>query len=242
MGLFDLLRPGRGDVAATKSALEAAEEPIEDDGVVGGLVTRILALGLDGIGPLDSAREVADEARRDSGDVEAAVRAVARKHLVGGAVGGFATSVGGFVTLPVALPVNVLEFYVQATRMVGAIAALRGYDVTDPKVRTAIALTLVGSDADEILQKAGMTTGAGRLSALAFKQLPPTAMLMVNKAIGFRLLRGLGTKGLARFGRGVPIAGGVVGGALDGWMMKRIGDHAMDEFPPLRGGPVGAVR
>jgi hypothetical protein len=30
--------------------------------------------------------------------------------------------VGGFITLPVALPVNVLEFYVQATRMVGAIA------------------------------------------------------------------------------------------------------------------------
>ncbi len=52
-----------------------------------------------------------------------------RLHVVGGVVGGFVTGLGGFVTMPVALPVNIAEFYVQATRMVGAIATLRGYDV-----------------------------------------------------------------------------------------------------------------
>jgi hypothetical protein len=55
---------------------------------------------------------------------------------------------------------------------------------------------------------------------------------MVNKAIGFRLLRGFGEKAFARLGRGVPVAGGFVGGGIDVWMMKRIADHALGEFPP----------
>jgi hypothetical protein len=68
---------------------------------------------------------------------------------------------------------------------------------------------------------------------LVGQQLPPAALLMLNKAIAFRLLRGLGEKGFARLGRGVPLAGGIVGGGIDMWMMKRIADHALGEFPPL---------
>ena len=231
MGLLDIFNSGREDARRTRSALEAADDP-QDDDLVHSLVTRILALGLDGVGPLDPARQVAREALEDSGgEVKTAVAKVARRHLVGGAVGGFATGLGGFVTMPVALPVNVLEFYVQATRMVGAIATLRGYDIEEPRIRTAVALTLVGSDADEILSKAGMSTGTGGVTGLALKNLSPTTMLIVNKAIGFRLLRGVGTKAFSRLGRAIPVAGGVAGGAIDGWMMKRIADHAMEEFP-----------
>ena len=69
--------------------------------------------------------------------------------------------------MPIALPANVLEFYVQATRMVGAIATLRGYDVQDPRIRTAVLLTLVGSKSDDVLKKAGMATGGGRVTSLA---------------------------------------------------------------------------
>jgi hypothetical protein len=135
--------------------------------------------------------------------------------------------------MPVALPLNVVEFYVQATRMVGAIATLRGYDVNDPHVRTAVLLTLVGSDADEVLAKAGLATGSGRVVSYAARRLPPAGLLIVNKAIGFRLLRGVGEKAFAKLGRGVPLLGGFVGGGIDVWMMKRIADHAMREFPPV---------
>jgi hypothetical protein len=38
---------------------------------------------------------------------------------------------------------------------------------------------------------------------------------------------------LSKLGRGVPLAGGVVGAALDGYLMKQIADHARREFPPL---------
>jgi hypothetical protein len=204
-----------------------------DEGIVGRLVQVLLDAGIDGLGPLKSARELADLARRDTRTPEGATKKIVRSHVVKGGVGGFVTSVGGFVTMPVALPANVVEFYVGATRMVAAIATLRGYDVNDPRVRTAVLLTLVGSDADEVLAKAGLTGGTGKMVGLVGQQLPPAALLILNKAIGFRLLRGFGEKAFARLGRGIPLAGGVVGGGIDVWMMKRIADHALEEFPPV---------
>jgi hypothetical protein len=202
-----------------------------DEGVVGRLVQVLLDAGIDGLGPLKSARELADLARRDTRTPEGAAKKIIRSHVVKGGIGGFVTGVGGFVTMPVALPANVVEFYVGATRMVGSIATLRGYDVDDPQVRTAVLLTLVGSEADEVLKKAGLSGTSGKVVGLVGQQLPPAALLILNKAIGFRLMRGLGEKAFARLGRGVPLAGGVVGGGIDVWMMKRIADHAMAEFP-----------
>lgn len=221
-----------GQDAGAGSALVRAQSP-SDDGMVHAFVNRILGVGIDGAGPVDSAREVAEECLRESGgDVEQAVKKVARKHLVGGFVGGFVTAMGGFVTMPVALPVNVVEFYLQATRMVAGIAHLRGYDLAEPHVRTAVLLTLVGSDADDVLAKAGMSTPTGKATSMALQSMPPSAMLLINKAIGFRLMRETGGRVFSRLGRGVPFLGGAVGGSIDGWMMKRIADQALQEFLP----------
>jgi hypothetical protein len=204
-----------------------------DDGLVGRLVQVLLDAGIDGLGPLKSARELAEAAGRETRTTEGAVKKIVRSHVVKGGVGGFVTSVGGFVTMPIALPANVIEFYIGATRMVAAMADLRGYDVSDPQVRTAVLLTLVGSEADDVLAKAGLTGGTGKVVGLVGQQLPPAALLILNKAIAFRLLRGFGEKAFSRLGRGIPLAGGILGGGIDVWMMKRIAEHAMEEFPPV---------
>lgn len=234
MALKDLLIPGRAEARTTKSALDAVDDPQHDPGAVDRLVTMLLDVGLDGRGPLDPVREVADAAlAKAGGDREKAIAALARRSTLTGGIGGFVTGLGGFITMPVALPVNVAEFYLQAVRMVGAVAMLRGYDIDDPRVRSAILLTLAGSESDEVLKKAGMSTASSRATAYALKGLPPAALMMVNKAVGFRLMRGVTEKALAQFGRGVPLAGGLVGGGIDGFMMKKIADHAMTEFPTL---------
>ena len=95
-------------------------------------------------------------------------------------------------------------------------------------------LTLVGSDSDEVLKKAGMATAGSRVTSYALNGLPPAALMVVNKAVGFRLMRGVSEKLLSRFGRGIPVAGGLVGGGIDGYMMKKIADHAMKEFPAVQ--------
>lgn len=218
-----------------RSALEQAQAGPEDSGrfhgAVTGLVENLLDSGIDGRGPFDSAQRVADVKRAEKPDAEEAIDAVVRGHLKLAAAGGFVTGLGGFVTMPVALPANVLEFYLVATRMVAAVASLRGYDIKQPEIRSAVLLTLVGADADDLLKKAGVMS-TGRLANLAAQRLPGPALMVVNKAVGFRLLSTMGRKTLTRFGKGVPFIGGVIGAGLDGYLLKRIADQARHEFPP----------
>lgn len=240
MGLFgfgkDDAKDAKDRIAQTKSALEQAREAPKDQGFVGNSATKmvenLLDTGIDGKGPFDSAAKVASTAlTKNGGDVDKAVDDIVGSHVKLAAAGGFVTSLGGFITLPVSLPANVLGFYLLATRMTAAVASLRGHDITQPQIRTAVLLTLVGADADDLLAKAGMVAPAGRLTNLAAQRLPGPALMVVNKAIGFRLLSTAGKKTFSRFGRNVPLVGGVVGASLDGWLLKRISDNARREFP-----------
>src|SRR4029079_692968 len=119
------------------------------------MIERLMDVGIDGRGRFASAQKVADVAIAEHPDVEGAIGATVRAHLLLGAVGGFVTGLGGFITMSVALPANVLEFYLVATRMVATIASIRGYDIRRPEVRSAILLALVGADSDDLLAKAG---------------------------------------------------------------------------------------
>jgi hypothetical protein len=198
-----------------------------------GFLDKVLDIGIDGRGPLAGAAEVAATSRARTGHTEDAISTVIGHHVRVGAAGGFVTGLGGFITLPVAIPVNVVEFYAVATRMVAAVADLRGYDIRSPEVRTAILLTLVGNNANDVLQQAGIPVPAssGIVSTLLLNRLPKTALMVVNKAVGFRILRSVGQRTLSRLGRLVPVAGGVLGAGMDGYLMRQIGKAAKREFP-----------
>lgn len=71
----------------------------------------------------------------------------------------------------------------------------------------------------------------GRLTSLAAQRLPGPALMMVDKAIGFRIIGQAGRATVGRLGKGVPVVGGVIGAGLDGYLLKRIADHAKAEFP-----------
>jgi hypothetical protein len=194
------------------------------------LVARLVDAGIDGVGPLDPAATVAERAlSARGGDAEAAIDDVVALHTKLAAAGGFVTGLGGFITLPVALPANVVGFYGIATRMVAATAHLRGYDLSRDEVRTAVLLVLVGVDADSILTKAGMSP-MGRVAGLAMRRLPAPALMVLNKGIGFRLLSQIGRKGLGRLGRGVPLAGGIIGAGLDWRLVRKVARDARSEF------------
>lgn len=194
------------------------------------MIERLMDIGIDGRGPFSSARTVADLAIAEHFDVEAAIDAMVRSHLRVGAANGFVTSLGGFVAIPIAMPANVLGFYLVATRMVAGIASTRGHDITAPEVRSAILLALVGADTDDLLRKAS-DAGTGRLVNLAAQRLPGPVLMAVRKGVAFRLFCRIGRKPLSRFGKVVPVAGGVVGAGLDAYLLRRIADHARIEFP-----------
>ncbi len=226
MGIFDSFGKGRDQARPQAAALPT-------DGVAGSatrLVERLLDVGIDGKAPFDSAASVARAARDKHGSEEKAIDAIVGDHVKLAAAGGFVTGLGGFVTLPVALPANVAGFYLIATRMAAAIAHLRGYDLSRAEVRSAVLLSLVGADSDDLLKKAGYAS-TGRLANLAAERLPGPVLMAVNKGVGFRLLTQVGRKTFGRLGRGVPLMGGVIGAGLDGYMIKQIAEHVRTEFP-----------
>lgn len=233
MGIFGF---GRDDKDARQTApgtaLEQANtQPKGVSGVVYRVLHPILDVGIEGKGPLPSAQQAADQARMKSDNLEEAVEHIIRTHLAMAGTGGFVTGFGGFVTMPIALPVNVAEFYFVATRMTAAIAALRGYDLSQQHIRTAVLLALVGADAEDLIRKAGIVSPTGRLTDMAAQQLPGPALMMVNKGIAFRLIGTVGRSTFSRLGRGLPFVGGAVSAGIDSYMLKRIADHAKEEFP-----------
>ncbi len=202
-----------------------------------GLVQRLVDLGIRGVGPLDAADEAAEKAlAKADGDVEEAVGALVGRHLRLAGAEGFVTGLGGLVTLPVALPANVIGFYALGTRLVAAVAHLRGYDLQDAGVRAEVLESLVGAGAS--LPVAG--AGGGLLSRTLLRGLPHPLRVAVNKGLGFRLLGQMGARTVGRLGRFVPVAGGVIGGGADAWLMRGIGRRAREDFPA--GGARGLAR
>lgn len=227
MGLFDKKKTEDPAVAAA----------VEDSGVTAktanALVGKLMDVGIDGIGPLDSVAQVVEEALAKKPNPEKAINTIVRSHIKMSAVGGFVTGFGGLFTLTVSLPANIIEFYVLATRMVGSIATIRGYDLSRPEVRAAVMLTLVGADSQDLLAKAGVA-GTGKLAQVALQRLPKAAVMVINKGVGFRLATKMGAQSLSRFSRAVPVAGGAIGAGLDSFLMNRIADQAREEFPQVR--------
>lgn len=173
MGIFGRNEQGEQDDLSRTDATGATDTTgvveLDGGGAAGAatrMVERLMDVGIDGTGSFDSAQRVADVALAERFDAEGAIDAMVRSHLKLAAAGGFVTSLGGFIVMPIALPANVLGFYLVATRMVACIASTRGYDIRKPEVRSAVLLALVGADADDLLKKAGFVS-TGRLANLA---------------------------------------------------------------------------
>ena len=194
------------------------------------VVQWVLAIGIDGFGPIRSARSVAHKALAEHGTQERAITHVIASHSRLAAANGFVTGLGGLITLIIALPLNVIGFSLVSARMAAAIAAIRGHDLNDPATRTAVLLTLTGSNASELLAKAGVAAPGGRITSTALKRLPASTLTFINKGVAFRLLTKTLGKGFTRFGRLVPLVGGAVGAVIDRTMIRSIARTAKKEL------------
>lgn len=235
MGIFDMMRRDKGATETTRAAMKEARGDKDPNRAVERMVGAFRDIGLDGRSSFSSAERVAQRALEGSrNDPDEAVASVIRKHRRGITAGGFLTGLGGLATLPVLLPGNVFEFYVQATRMVGAIAKIRGYDVDDPEVRARVLASLVGEESGEILDHVGLGPIAGAASKQVAKRLPQAQLSEVSKAIGVRLLKRFGLRSVRLFGKAIPGLGGLIGAWSDRRQLKKIARAAEASFPQVR--------
>ena len=142
---------------------------------------------------------------------------------------GFLTSLGGLITLPVTIPVNITSVLYVQIRMIGALAIIGGYDLKNDEVQTMVYLCLIKSSVSDICKSAGVQV-ANKITMTMLKKLPGTVLTKINQKVGFRLLTKFGEKGVVNLVKLVPIAGGVVGGSVDLIGTKLIADKAYKAF------------
>ncbi|MFF3036712.1 EcsC family protein [Arthrobacter citreus] len=167
----------------------------------------------------------------EQADIDKAVKRLIIESVEAASVNGFVTGLGGFIAMPVTVPANMAGALVINARLAGAIAYLRGYDPHDPHVRTVATLVAVGSNTQQIAKTIGIKVGE-KVVMQAIKRIPMAVIREVNKKAGFMLLAKYGTKrSVITLAKGVPLVGGVVGGAVDGTMTGVIGKTAKSMFP-----------
>lgn len=212
-----------------KKAQEAPAQPGAFDNAANALAQHLISTGIDGVATFKSAQSVADDAMKKAGSKEAAMDDIIASHTKLAGANGFVTNLGGFITMPVALPANIIGFYTVATRMVAAIAAVNGQNIKEESVRSAILLDLIGTDATQVLKGMGTMTG-GMATNMATRKMPPAALAIVNKSVAFRLGSQVGQRFLSRIPRIIPVAGGFIGAGLDVLLLRKIAEAARRDF------------
>ena len=166
-------------------------------------------------------------------DVDRAIRDVIDQHIRLAGAQGFATNIGGVVTMPVAIPANLAGIALLQVRMVAAIQHLRGYDVSDPRVRVAALMVLLGEDEVKDGIKQGDLPGDPHDVAVAVGELDPMLTDRVGAHVTQALVTRVGGKhATLTVTRRIPVIGGAVSAGVDAYSTYTIGRYADREFPP----------
>jgi len=204
-------------------------------GLTTGFVREALNRAIDGVGPLAPAAQAADKQLAEQrGDVDRAIHEVIENNVRIAGAQGFATNVGGLVTMAVTIPANVTGLALIQCRMVAGIAHLRGHDLDDPRVRNAILALLLGEEQVRELVKRKKLPATPMALATAPAH-DPTLDVTISGVVATDILTRVAGKRLATtVGRRVPVIGGVVGAGADGFATWKVGRYADRELLPRR--------
>ena len=184
---------------------------------------------INGVSGLDSAEELAACYLKKEGSLKDQINSLIRWQNTKAGTAGFVTGLGGMLTMPATLPVNITSVLFIQIRMIAAIAKMCGFDLKDDKVQTLVYVCLVGSSSSEIIKDLGIQI-SGKLAIAAIKKIPKAVITKINQAVGFRLLTKFGQKGFINLGKAVPLNGGIIGGAFDVVSTNTVGNTARNLF------------
>ncbi|EES0914757.1 EcsC family protein [Escherichia coli] len=185
-----------------------------------------------GVPGIDTAHSLAESYLKTKGTLKEQINCLIRWQNTKSATSGFLTGLGGVMTLPVVIPVNISGILFLQVRMVVSIAIMCGQDIRDDRVRTIVYTCLVGNAAKDILKEAGIQIGQ-KLTTSAIKSISKEIIVKINKAVGFRLMTKTGSTGVINLSKFVPVVGGIVGGGFDAITTNIIGNYARDTFLSL---------
>jgi hypothetical protein len=197
----------------------------------GGALRQVLEIAIDGYGRLPSAKAAAARhLQKQAGSADEAISSIIDHHVRLASAQGFVTNIGGLAMLPVAIPANITGVATVQVRMVAAIAHLRGYDLNDNRVRTALVMCLMGGEqvAEHIAEGTLPTSPLAVATAPIFD---PELDRLVAEEVLTDLAARIGGKNVAlAIMKRVPLMGGGVSAVMDGIATYQIGRYASGEL------------
>lgn len=158
-----------------------------------------------------------------------AAKAMINNQIIKCTASGFITGLGGFITLPVAIPANVGSVIYVQMRMIACLAYMGGFDMKSDQTKTFIYACLAGISVSDICKQAGIRF-ATKLSAKMIEKIPGQVLTKINQKVGFRLVAKMGEKGIINLGKMLPVVGAVIGGGGDLAGSKIIANRAYKWF------------
>lgn len=207
------------------------------------IARKIVDAGIAGIGPLDSADELAERyAKKCALDstvnpVDAARHLIERQSRLGFA-GGFITGLGGLATMPISMPAGIAINWMVQARQNAAIAALFGHDISTPAVQQKILETLLEPDEGDLLAD-GTDDVEYKFGIRTLKQLPGQALNTLGSYFRKRLVKSGIKRGAQAVGpRFLPVIGGFISGRVDNKSCTESGIRALAAFGPQQGNAI----
>jgi hypothetical protein len=145
---------------------------------------------------------------------------------------GFVFGLGGFITLPITLPANIIGVATLQLHLCAATAFMGGHDIHDDEVRKrSIACLVSGSDAEHLQESDEATEvfdrSAVKLAERGIRFLAEGAVGIATRATKWTATKVV-TSRLPR--RSLPILGGFIGGASDAYSTGKVAEVARQTF------------
>lgn len=209
------------------------EEKMAKEKLNQGIIMKTLDWGyenaVNGIPGFDSAYEMAENYMVKGDDPKKNVNSLIRWQNTKAGTSGFLTGLGGIITMPVTIPLNLASVMYVQIRMIAAIAHIGGYDLKDDRVKTLVYACMAGNGAKDILKDVGIVIGK-KMTTQAIKNISGKTITSINQKVGFRLLTKFGEKGAINLGKMIPLIGGLIGGTFDTLTTNVIGNIARSTF------------
>ena len=201
----------------------------------GGALRQVIEVAIDGYGRMPSAKAVASRyLQRHGGEIDEAITSVIDHHIRLASAQGFVTNIGGLATLPVAIPANITGVAIVQVRMVAAIAHLRGYDLDDNRVRTALVMCLMGGE-QVARHIAEGTLPTSPMAVATAPMFDADLDRQVADDVVTDLAARIGSKNVAlMIIKRLPLAGGGLSAIMDGLATYQIGRYATGELARRR--------
>ena len=178
-------------------------------------MVRLIDASIDGMGKFPSAKQTATRNLTRKNDVGKAVDAVVRTHVAVATAQGVVTNIGGLVSAIVGTPINATGIISLQIHMAAGIAHLYGYDIDDPRVRTAVTMCLLGERELERQISAQELPTTPMAVATSPIHDPDLLDQVADRVLNHILAEATGKGLITALGRKTPVIGGGVGGIAD---------------------------